>query len=276
MHDGRHDPSAGLLTERLASLGTLVAGVAHEINNPITYLLANLAELERIGAATRDALAAYQKLFEHASPGRIEAVRAAEVKLQDVGGLDLAEELLEECGEAAARIRDLVRDLLALSRPGVGAHAVGVDVHALLEFVLRMLKVELRERAEVVRDYQATRPVRAARGSLGLVLLNLIRNAAQACIERDPESARIALRTRDCGDVVEIAIEDNGCGVAPEVRARLFTAGFTTKPPGVGTGMGLCVSRRIVEEQSGSLEYAPSAMGGAVFTLRLRRADASG
>jgi two-component system, NtrC family, sensor kinase len=137
--------------------------------------------------------------------------------------------------------------------------------------VLRMLKVELRERAEVIRDYQATRPVRAIRGSLVLVLLNLIRNAAQACAERDPERARITLRTRDCADAVEIAVEDNGCGVAPESRARLFAAGFTTKPVGVGTGMGLCVSRRIAEEQRGSLEYAPSPDGGAVFTLRLPR-----
>lgn len=272
MHDTRHDPSAGLLTERLASLGTLVAGVAHEINNPITYLLANLAELERIGAATRNALAAYQKLFEHAAPAQIEAVRAAEVKLQDVGGLDLAEELLEECGEAAARIRDLVRDLLALGRPETQKIGDALDVHGLLEFVLRMMKVELRERAEVVRDYRATRSIRAARGSLGLVLLNLIRNAVQACAARDPESARISLSTRDCGDVVEIAIEDNGCGVAPEARAQLFSAGFTTKPPGVGTGMGLCVSRRIVEEHEGSLEYAPSRSGGALFTLRVPRA----
>ena len=271
MHDGRHDPSAGQLTERLASLGTLVAGVAHEINNPVTYLLANLAELERIGSTTRDALAAYQKLFEHASPTRIEAVRAAEVKLHDVGGLDLAEELLEECGEAAARIRDLVRDLLALGRPEAESRAGALDVHALLEFALRMLKVELRERADIVRDYAATRFVRASKGSLALVLLNLIRNAAQACASRDSESARIVLRTCDCGDVVEITIEDNGCGVAPEARARLFTPGFTTKPS-VRTGMGLCVSRRIAEEHGGTLEYLPAPGGGSTFALRIPRA----
>jgi signal transduction histidine kinase len=272
VHERGHDPGAGLLTERLASLGTLVAGVAHEINNPITYLLANLAELERIAAATRDALAAYQKLFEHGSPSRVEAVRAAEVKLQDQGGLDLAQDLLEECGEAAARIRDLVRDLLALSRPESESVAGALDVHALLEFVLRMLKVELRER-EVVREYQASRSVRAPRGSFALVLLNLIRNAAQACAEVDPERARIVLRTRDCGDAVEVAIEDNGCGVAPDARARLFTPGFTTKPAGIGTGMGLCVSRRIVEQHGGTLEYAPAPRGGSIFLLKAPRAS---
>ena len=272
MHDRRHDPGGGPLTERLASLGTLVAGVAHEINNPITYLLANLAELERIGAATRDALAAYEKLFELAPAGQTEPVRAAEVKLQDVGGLDLAEELLEECGEAAARIRDLVRDLLALSRPEAESVPSALDVHALLEFVLRMLKVELRERGEIVREYRATRQARAPKGSLGLVLLNLIRNAAQACAERDPESARIELRTRDVDGAVEIAIEDNGCGVAPAARERLFTPGFTTKPAGVGTGMGLCVSRRIVEQHGGSLAYDPAPRGGSIFTLRVQRA----
>jgi signal transduction histidine kinase len=271
VHDRRHDAGAGLLTERLASLGTLVAGVAHEINNPITYLLANLAELERIGAATRAALAAYQKLFEDAAPGRTEAVRAIEVKLQDSGGLDLMEELLEECSEATSRIRDLVRDLLALSRPDDGISAGTRDVHGLIEFVLRMLKVELRERADVVRDYRATLAVRAPRGSLALVLLNLIRNAAQACAGRDPETARIAVSTRDQDDMVEIAIEDNGAGVAPEARPRLFSAGFTTRPPGVGTGMGLCVSRLIVEEHGGRLEYSPSARGGSIFTLTTPR-----
>jgi two-component system, NtrC family, sensor kinase len=273
VNDGVYDPEdAGLLRERMASLGTLVAGMAHEINNPITYLIANLAELERIGAAARTALGAYQDAFELAAPESVEPVRAAEVKLQGIGGLDLAEELLEECSEGAARIRDLVRDLLALARPEAERATSRLDVHALLEFVVRMLKVELRERAEIVRDYQATLPVRAAKGSLALVLLNLIRNAAQACADGDPEQSRIALRTRDEGASVELAIEDNGCGVAPEARAQLFSAGFTTKP-GVGTGMGLCVSRRLVEEQGGTLEFAPAARGGAIFTLRLPRAS---
>ena len=251
-------------------LGTLVAGMAHEINNPITYLLANLAELERLGAATRDALDAYKRAFERVPAGRAEPIRAAEVKLEGIGGLDLADELLEECNHAAARIRDLVRDLLALARPDTEGPPTHVDVHALLELVLRMLKVELRESAQIVRDYAAARPVQAPKGALTLVLLNLIRNAAQACAARAPDEARIALRTRDLASEVEIAVEDNGGGVPPEAHARLFAPFFTTKPD--GTGLGLCVSRRIVEQQGGALEYLPAPGGGSIFTVRLPHA----
>lgn len=256
-----------LLAHRLTTLGSLVAGVAHETNNPITYLLGNLHELERLHVTLGETLAVYREAARTLAPEQRDKVRAAETKLQETGGLETGDDLVRDALEGGMRIRDLVRELLALSRPDSG-ETESLDVHTLLDFALRALKVELRERAEVVKEYEARGRVRGERTKLGRVFLNLIQNALQACTPIDPSRHVITLRTRDVERGVEIQIEDTGPGISPDVRERLFTPFFSTKSEH-GLGLGLFMSRRSIEEHSGSLTLRDGEHGGTVFVVSI-------
>jgi signal transduction histidine kinase len=253
--------------DRMAGLGTLVAGVAHEINNPITYVLGNLGELTRMVAAVRETLGSCRaELVRALGPAADPALARAQEKLEQAGGLDLMDELVGECLEGSVRIRDTVRELLSYARPQGGAREP-IDVHEVLDFDLRMLKVELSRRASVQRDYTATRLIEGQRASIGQVLLNLVRNAAQACVPADSARHRIAIRTRDHLDGIEIQVSDTGHGIPADVQGRIFEPFFTTKPS--GTGLGLHISRCIVADHGGRLEFECPASGGTIFRVYL-------
>jgi len=144
----------------------LVAGVAHEINNPITYVLANLAELERSCSAIDEVLAGYREELKNLHGDRANArIADLERKLDECGGLALAAELLADATEGAQRIRDLVRDLLSLSRAGERSRAPLV-VADVLEQTLRLVSRSLTARSELVRDFQATREIEGDRARL--------------------------------------------------------------------------------------------------------------
>jgi len=194
-----------LVSDRMASVGTLAAGVAHEINNPLAVVLANLE------MATRSV-----------------SELAKRMALPD----DL-EESLKDATDCAERIRDIVRDLKIFSRAEDDRRAP-VDTRRVLESTLRMAWNEIRHRARLVKLYGAVPPVEANESRLGQVFLNLIVNAAQAIPEGHAEANEIRVATRlgpTGGVVVEIA--DSGCGMPPEVLRRIFTPFYTTKPVGV-------------------------------------------
>jgi signal transduction histidine kinase len=233
-----------LISDRMVSMGTLAAGVAHEINNPLASVMANLE------MASRD-------IVKHA------------------GRLGLATELAEVCDqlrdarEGAERIRNLVRDLRIFSRADE-SKVTAVDIHRLLESTLRMAGHEIRHRALLVKDYGKVPPVEASESRLGQVFLNLVINAAQAIPEGHAErnQIRIATSTDEAGRVL-IAIADTGTGMSPDILGRLFTPFFTTKPAGVGTGLGLSICQRIVTELGGSLSVQSEVGQGSVFRVSL-------
>jgi len=257
-----------MLADRLAGLGTLVAGIAHEINSPITYLVGNLVELEGILSVAREAFE--QSRSEHArlapadGPAR---AQAATQKLDAAGGFELADEVLSDAIEGARRIRDLVRDLLSLSR--TTPSSAPVQVHDLLDFTLRMVRGQLTHCAGLHRDFRATRLVEGARARLGQVFLNLVDNAIHAFPDPDPERHWLEVHTHDTETGIEIAFRGNGAGIPPEVQPHVFTPFFTTKGSEKGTGLGLYISRRIVEDHGGTLEFECPSGGGTTFRLRL-------
>jgi PAS domain S-box-containing protein len=228
-----------MVSDRMASLGMLAAGVAHEINNPLAAVIMNL-EL-----ALREVTRATQ-------PGPAST---------------LGEEL-SDAREAAARVRNIVRDLRMFShseRDEVGP----VAIHDVLDSVTRMAANEIRHRARLRTAYGAVPPVHANSSRLGQVFLNLVMNAAQAIDEGRAESNEIALATSldDTGRVL-VEVSDTGSGIRPEVMRRLFTPFVTTKPVGVGTGLGLSICQRIVEQVGG--EITVHSVVGTGTTVRVR------
>jgi signal transduction histidine kinase len=232
-----------MVSDRMASIGMLAAGVAHEINNPLAAVLANvdlaLGELDALGIDP-----------------------SAEIR-----------EMLADAKQAGARVRDIVRDLKLFSRHQE-ADAMSVDLDALLESTLRMAWNEIRHRARLEKAFEVTPYVRGSESRLGQVFLNLIINAAQAIPEGDAanNTIRIAKHTNDSGDAV-VAISDTGSGIAPEVLRHLFTPFYTTKPLGVGTGLGLAISHRIVTNLGGAIDVESTPGRGTTFRITLPSAD---
>jgi signal transduction histidine kinase len=274
------DGAAALETaERLARLGTLLASVAHELNNPLTYLLGNLSDLEALTGAMREALAGYRRLAERElGPEGAARATALEAKLAQLGGTDVCDELLEDANEGLLRIRTLVGDVLGLchniDRAGDG-QCRPLDVHEVLESTLRLVRRELEQCAHLELDWRAGQAVCVDAARLGQVLLNLLSNARDACQPPDPERHRIAVRTYDCDGTVRIEVEDSGVGIAEGLRAKIFSPFFSTKPVGAGTGLGLFISRQLVEEHGGTLQFEAAPQGGTLFRVSLPAAEAA-
>nr|MBA3503559.1 response regulator [Deltaproteobacteria bacterium] len=235
-----------MVADRMASVGTLAAGVAHEINNPLASVIANL-----------------------------------DMALQDVSEFarDLPPELAEELRDArsaADRVREIVRDLKIFSRSEEERHGP-VDVEHVLESTIRMAWNELRHRAKLVKKFAKVPDVDANESRLGQVFLNLIINAAHAIPPGKHDSNEITVSTRldDSGRNVIVSIRDTGTGMPPEVRARLFTPFFTTKPVGVGTGLGLAISHKIVTQFGGTITLDTDVGKGTEFRVSLPVAGAS-
>ncbi len=262
------DPATLMVADRLAALGTLVAGVAHEINNPITYVLGNLGELERICQAMREALMGYRLALERSGSPLAAHCDELETKIEEAGGAELLDELFADAIDGARRIRDVVSDLLRLSHPSERT-TTPVDVHEILDSTLRLVGQKLSAAARLERDYAATRRIEADRAKLGQVFLNLVSNAIDAC--QPPDSGRhvVTVSTRDVKGGVRISVADTGHGIPTYLREKIFEAFYTSKPIGAGTGLGLFISRRIVDEHGGRLDVQSDEGRGACFTLWL-------
>jgi signal transduction histidine kinase/CheY-like chemotaxis protein len=229
-----------IVSDRMASVGTLAAGVAHEINNPLAAVVANLDLAHR------------------------EAVEIGDRS----GNRDLAE-YLQDAQQAAERVRLIVRDLKVFSR--AEEDRLGpTDVRAVLESTLRMAWNEIRHRARLVKDFDSVPPVEANESRLGQVFLNLIINATHAIPEGHANRNEIRISTRtDPSGMIAIGVSDTGAGMTPEVQRRLFTPFFTTKPVGVGTGLGLSICQRIVAAMGGQIQVRSESGRGSTFTVLL-------
>jgi PAS domain S-box-containing protein len=235
-------------TERLASMGTLSATIAHEINNPLTYILGSL---QLVAARLTDPLSRVPGAQELA--GHVESAR-----------------------EGADRVRRIVRGLQAFSRRD-DDRLEPTDVHAAIEHAIEMTGNAIRHRARLVRYLERVPPALASELRLGQVCVNLLMNAAQAIPEGSPEANEIGVRTscdEDKGEVV-VAVEDTGSGMRPDVLSRLFEPFFTTKALGEGNGLGLSICHGIVESFGGSIEVDSVVGKGTTFRVRLRASQSA-
>jgi PAS domain S-box-containing protein len=236
-----------MLSDRMASIGTLAAGVAHEINNPLTYVLANLHILgKRAEKATADTDGVARNLL--CSTDTVQ--------------------LLRETAEGARRVRDIARDLKTFSRSS--DEVSPVDVRQVLDSSVRMAINEIRHRARLERNYMETPSVLANSSRLGQVFLNLIVNAAQAIPDGAAENNLIRLGTTTGGDGhAEISVTDTGTGIPSELLERIFEPFVTMKPVGVGTGLGLYICRDIIHHLGGVIEVESVPGKGSTFRVRL-------
>ena len=218
-------------TERMASLGTLAAGVAHEINNPLSYVLGSLDLGLKELHGLRDRL--HGEELEHVS-GAVAA--------------------LDSAREGAERVRNIVRDLMDFSRAGTSAGDT-VDVEAMLDATIRIAWNEIRHRARLVKRYGAIARVSGDEARLGQVFLNLIMNAAQA-IDGDPSLNEIAVSTRSENGAAVIEISDTGGGIRDHDLGRIFDPFYTTKTAGAGVGLGLAICRGIVTSFGGEISVS--------------------
>ncbi|MDB4974508.1 MAG: multi-sensor hybrid histidine kinase [Myxococcaceae bacterium] len=230
--------------ERIRALGLLVAGVAHEINNPLTYVLGNL-EL----ASTRQ-----RSLL--ASPERAATL-----------GPKLLENI-ESARDGAERIAFIVRLLSTFVR-GSGDEIQSVDVLRALDAAARLAMQHIRTRARLKLEVGTLPSVRANEARLAQVFLNLLINAAQAIPEGTPDQNEICVRAHQLDDKVVVVISDTGCGIAPELTARIFEPFYTTKPADQGTGLGLSISRDVILAFGGSITVDSELGRGASFRIEL-------
>ena len=236
----RHEMFARMaLADRMLTVGTLAAGVAHEINNPLAYVAANL------------------EIIARELPG-----------LPARGDLPA---LLGDAREGVARVTAIVRDLRSLARPENETRGA-VDVRAVLASATKMAHNQLRHRARVVERYAPELPLALAEASrLGQVFLNLLLNAAQAMEDGHADRNEIRIRAHATADRqhVVVEIEDTGAGIPADIQRRIFDPFFTTKAPGVGMGLGLAISHQIVRAMDGEITVASTPGVGTTFRVQL-------
>jgi signal transduction histidine kinase len=237
-----------MISDRMASIGILAAGVAHEINNPLAAVIGNL-DL---------ALRSFDEL---------ERQRGNVVGLQGV--LDE----VRDAREAAEQIRNVSNDLKLFARTD-NEDRVAVDVQGVIESSLRMAHNEIRHRAKLHKKFSPVPPVEANESRLGQVFLNLIVNAAQSIPEGHAEDNEITVATMlETNGNVLVEVRDTGSGMSAEAKKNLFTPFFTTKPIGDGTGLGLSICQRIITSLGGTITVDSELDKGTVFQVHLLPAD---
>ncbi|MHB1530925.1 sensor histidine kinase [Acidithiobacillus sp.] len=247
-------------SEKMASLGRLVAGVAHELNNPISFIYGNVHALERYSRR----LIRYIAFFHEQGPGANQDRLRGELRIDHI--LDDLPPLITGTMEGAERVRDIVQGLRQFSSGQQGEHAL-FDVEPVLRRAVHWVSNGGPEALEV--DYDLPVPLRVFghAGQIQQVLMNLVQNALDAMADMD--HPHLEIRGGEEGGRVWLEVRDFGPGVAEADLMQIFDPFFTTKPVGSGTGLGLAISYGIVNEHGGRLEARNHSQGGAVFRVEL-------
>ncbi|MEW6218815.1 MAG: ATP-binding protein [Thermodesulfobacteriota bacterium] len=256
--DLKQSQSLLVQNEKMAAVGVLAAGIAHEINNPNSFVMSNLQILHKYAGRVQEFLAA------GADPERQAELPALRARLKIDAILADLESLVAESLEGTQRIKNIVLNMKQFARREDGDSRLA-DVNAGLASTLNIVWHELKYKATVQKELGPLPFTRCNLGQLNQVFLNLIMNAVQAI----PEQGEITIRSWHDGDQILVAVSDNGHGMAPEIQARIFEPFFTTKEPGKGTGLGLAISYDIVRQHGGEITVASEPGSGTTFTVRL-------
>lgn len=249
-----------LHSEKMASLGRLVAGVAHELNNPISFVFGNMHALQNYGERLTRFLSA---LDGHMHPGDLRGLYE-ELRIGDIMG-DM-DSLIAGTLEGAERVRDIVQDLRRYST-SQQEPATEFDLVEIIRTAVHWVTKACRHKPEVAYDTPDAVRINGFKGHVHQILINLIQNAVDVMEGQKQPSIHIACRVK--GAFVEISVHDGGPGIAEDMFNKLFDPFFTTKPVGKGTGLGLSISYGLAADLGGMLQAANHEHGGAVFTLTL-------
>lgn len=260
-----------LQSDKLASIGQLAAGVAHEINNPIGYIFSNFGSLESYIGKLFEMLEAYEAI----EPSIMPADALAMVnEVRDRIELEFLKEdipaLMAESKEGIARVRKIVQDLKDFSRVDGDQEWQWANIHQGIDSTLNIVNNEVKYRADVIKHYGDIPEIECLPSQINQVIMNLVVNAAYAI---NGERGKITISTGIEGDSIWITVADNGAGIPKDIQARIFDPFFTTKLVGQGTGLGLSLSYGIVQKHNGSIVLESEAGRGTTFriTLPIRR-----
>lgn len=254
-------------SEKLASLGQMAAGVAHEINNPVGFVTSNLGTLESDFKQLQRMLDAYQQAEAALAPGDcLEQLSALRNELD----LDFLKEdipiLIRESKDGIGRVTQIVKDLKNFSRVDNDEQWQWANLQQGIDSTLNIVASELKHKADVIKHYQPLPEIECLASQINQVVMNLVINAAQAM---GPERGTITLSNGVEGDRVWLEVADNGCGIAPHSLQKIFDPFFTTKPVGEGTGLGLSLSYGIVKKHHGDISVSSEVGRGTTFRVVL-------
>jgi two-component system NtrC family sensor kinase len=256
-----------LQSEKLASIGQLAAGVAHEINNPVGYVFSNFGTLTKYLDDLFRMLAAYEQA-ESQLAGTPAALKLAQLRSEielDYLKEDVPQLMAESC-EGITRVRKIVQDLKDFSHVDARQEWEWTDLHRGIDSTLNIVNNEIKYKADVVKEYGALPEVQCLSSELNQVFMNLLVNAAHAI---GPQRGTITIRSGQDLDRVWVEVEDTGSGIPRENLSRIFDPFFTTKPVGKGTGLGLSLSYGIVQKHNGLLEVDSEVGRGTRFRVTL-------
>lgn len=257
--------------EKLASIGQLSAGVAHEINNPLAYIKSNLSSLSRYVDDVKVVFSAYEKSIEKVADNKLSLE-------ENIAGLDAIKkerdidfvlndivDLVSECIEGADKVHEIVKGLKNFSRRDDESDLVCVDINECLENTIKLIWNEIKYKANLEKSLGDIPCVMGRPGSLSQVFLNIIVNASHAI----KESGTIKVKTFVVGEAVVVEIADDGCGMNSETMVKIFDPFFTTKKTGEGTGLGMSISHGIIKKHGGEITVDSVENKGTVFSIYL-------
>ncbi len=253
-----------LQSEKMASIGQLAAGVAHEINNPVGFVNSNLGTLSKYITGIFSVISAYEAAEARLGEGTLPEIAQAKQKVdfsylaKDIPGL------LKESQDGLARVTRIVQDLKDFSHVDESNWQYA-NLEQGMDSTLNVVANEIKYKAEVVKEYAGLPEVKCMPSQLNQVFMNMLLNASQAI----DKNGTITVRTGSEGDEVWVEVEDTGAGIPPEHLNRIFDPFFTTKPVGKGTGLGLSLSYGIVQKHHGRIEVKSEVGKGTIFRVWL-------
>ena len=256
-----------LQSEKLASIGLLAAGVAHEINNPIGYIFSNHGTLEKYLVGLFEVLDAYERVEK--SVNMPDLFRGLQVRKRGLDMVFLKQDILDlmrESKEGIVRVRKIVQDLKDFSHVDASPQWQPADLNQCIDSTLNVVNNEVKYKADIVRDYANLPEVQCLAPEINQVVMNLVINAVQSIGDA---RGRITVRTGTEGDVAWFEVADTGMGIPPANLARIFDPFYTTKPIGKGTGLGLSLSYGIVQKHHGAITVQSEVGVGTCFRVTL-------
>ena len=258
-----------LQSEKMASLGLLAAGVAHEINNPMSFVISNIATLKDYHDNYQWMLQHYRLLGAETELSKrtelLEKISAKEQEIDMAFIEDDIDELLKDTQEGSLRIKDIVKGLKEFSHVDQDDKFVLYDVNRCIESTLKVVNNQLKYHCEIQLDLQPLSDTMISVGQMNQVFLNILVNASQAI----PDKGIIKVSSKVQGEHILVEIVDNGVGITEDVQAKMFDPFFTTKDVNSGTGLGLSISYGIVEEHGGLIKVKSEIGAGSCFTIEL-------
>ncbi|MBP6389440.1 MAG: GHKL domain-containing protein [Flavobacteriales bacterium] len=255
--------------EKMASLGQLTAGIAHEINNPVNFISSNIPPLRRDIGDVLEVLAEYRERGSKIDDPSLAELRAKEKSLDLDGSITELDAIIRSIEEGAGRTAEIVRGLRNFSRLDEDDLKLA-DLNEGIQSTLLVLAPQLKERVRIDLDLEALPPVECHPGKLNQVFMNILNNAVQAILEQQrSDEGRVQVSSRVVGDQVVISISDDGPGISPSVIGKIFDPFFTTKDVGAGTGLGLSIAFSIIEKHHGKITVDSIPGGGATFHVTL-------